>query len=241
MCKISEACVLVHIEPMLTSHINQFGFVQKGDCNKALFAFTSTMNYFVENSNLPYVRPVPIFTQGFDVNITRDVVATHLRKLSNSAGSSDVISNVFLRLATPGLISPLTTIFQRSMFEAKIPDAWRVAKVLPLYKGKGTRGDPNAYRPISITSSVCKLLESIVKGQASGHLHATRLLSPTQHGFQPKSRLLAICSVRKILFWMGSIMTCLLMCFCLIFLEPLIRFRTICLLILSALLATHID
>ena len=98
----------------------------------------------------------------------------------------DVISNVFLRLAAPGLISPLTTIFQRSMFEAKIPDAWRVAKVLPLYKGKGTRGDPNTYRPISITSSVCKLLESIVKGQASGHLHATRPLSPTQHGFQPK-------------------------------------------------------
>ena len=142
---------------------------------------------FVHNfANLPYVRPVPIFTQGFDVNITRDVVATHMRKLSNSAESPDVISNVFLRLAAPGLISPLTTIFQRSMFEAKIPDAWRVAKVLPLYKGKGTRGDPNTYRPISITSSVCKLLESIVKGQASGHLHATRPLSPTQHGFQPK-------------------------------------------------------
>ena len=33
VCKIFEACVLVHIEPMLISHINQFGFVQKGGCN----------------------------------------------------------------------------------------------------------------------------------------------------------------------------------------------------------------
>ena len=47
ICKIFEACVLIHIEPMPTSHINQFGFVQKSSCNKALFAFTSTINYFV--------------------------------------------------------------------------------------------------------------------------------------------------------------------------------------------------
>ena len=43
ICKIFEACVLVHIESMLTSHINQFGFVQKGGCNEALFAFTSIL------------------------------------------------------------------------------------------------------------------------------------------------------------------------------------------------------
>ena len=33
VCKIFEACVLVYIEPMLISHINQFDFVQKGGCN----------------------------------------------------------------------------------------------------------------------------------------------------------------------------------------------------------------
>ena len=40
MCKVYEACVLVHIEPMLTSHISQFGFDKKSGCDKALFAFT---------------------------------------------------------------------------------------------------------------------------------------------------------------------------------------------------------
>ena len=39
---------------MLTSHINQFDFVQKGGCNKALFAFTSTINYFVQRKSNVY-------------------------------------------------------------------------------------------------------------------------------------------------------------------------------------------
>ena len=49
--KIFDACELVHIEPMLTLHINQFGHVQKGGCNKALFAFISTKNYFIQRKS----------------------------------------------------------------------------------------------------------------------------------------------------------------------------------------------
>ena len=56
--------------------------------------------------------------QGFEANMTYDLVSSHLRKLSNSSASPDVISNVFLRLTAPGLVIPLTTIFQRSIFEA---------------------------------------------------------------------------------------------------------------------------
>ena len=56
ICKVFEACVLVHIEPMLTWHVNQFGFVQKGGCNKALFAFTSTKTYFVQRKSNVYFR-----------------------------------------------------------------------------------------------------------------------------------------------------------------------------------------
>ena len=73
--------------------------------------------------------------QGFEANITSDLADTHLRKLSNSSASLNVISNVFLRLAAPGLVIHLTTIFQRYMCKAKISDAWRCAKVFLLYKG----------------------------------------------------------------------------------------------------------
>ena len=81
-------------------------------------------NAFVQNfASIPYTRSVLTFMQGFEANITYDLVSSHLRKLSNSSASPDVISNVFLRLVAPGIVISLTTIFQRSIFEAKIPDA----------------------------------------------------------------------------------------------------------------------
>ncbi len=155
-----------------------------GDDNEKAEAFNEA---FMHNfANASYVRPVPVFAPGFDVNITNNLVAAHINKLSHSSASPDLLSNIFMSGAAQGLIIPLTLIFQRSMSEAKIPDAWRLAKVLPLYKGKGLKSDPNSYRPISITSCVCKLLESIVKSAASMHLANTTLLTTSQHGFQPK-------------------------------------------------------
>ena len=144
-------------------------------------------NAFVQNfASIPYTRPVPTFMQNFEANIIYDLVSSHLRKFSNSSASPDVISNVFLCLAAPGLVIPLTTIFQCSVFEAKIPDAWRCTKVFPLYKGKGSKDDPNAYRPISITSPVGKLLESFIKDLAFSHIATNAPLFSSQHGFQPK-------------------------------------------------------
>ena len=46
--------VFSFIEPRLTSHVNQFDFVKGGGCNKTLFAFSNTMNYFVEKQRNDY-------------------------------------------------------------------------------------------------------------------------------------------------------------------------------------------
>ena len=69
------------------------------------------------------------------------------------------------------------------MFDGLIPDAWRVAKILPLYKGKGDKSDPNSYRPISLTSCIGKVLEAIVKDQCIKHVTDNNLMSVLQHGF----------------------------------------------------------
>ena len=68
--------------------------------------------------------------------------------------------------------------------------------MLPLCKGKNSEGDTNSHRSISITSPVCKLLESIVKDLASSHIAANNSLSLAQHGFQPKksTRINLICA-----------------------------------------------
>jgi len=81
-------------------------------------------------------------------------------------------------------ISPhLMTIFNRSLETGVVPRDWREANVTPLFK-KGDPSKPGNYRPVSLTSVVGKLLESIIVDKLTGYLEANNLLKNTQHGFR---------------------------------------------------------
>ncbi len=54
----------------------------------------------------------------------------------------------------------------------------------PIYK-KGDREDPGNYHPVSLTSIVCKLMETALEGAILNHLQQTAALSAVQHGFIP--------------------------------------------------------
>ena len=55
---------------------------------------------------------------------------------------------------------PLYLIFQKSLDTDTVPAAWKEANITALYK-KGDRYAPSTYRPVSLTSVVCKMLEAI--------------------------------------------------------------------------------
>ena len=78
---------------------------------------------------------------------------------------------------------PLSILFTKSMKEGKIPDDWRRANVTPLFK-KGSKFAPGNYRPVSLTSVVCKTMERIVKEALTKHLDANQVISDSQHGFR---------------------------------------------------------
>ena len=74
-------------------------------------------------------------------------------------------------------------IYEDSLEVGETPEDWRTANVTPIFK-KGDRNDPANYRPISLTSQVCKVLESIVREKVIEHLNVNNLLSEEQHGFR---------------------------------------------------------
>jgi len=80
------------------------------------------------------------------------------------------------------LISPLTKLFNLSLRTGIVPQDWRDANVSPLYK-KGSKNKPENYRPVSLTSIVGKMLESIIKDHMTEHLTRFQLIRSTQHGF----------------------------------------------------------
>ena len=78
---------------------------------------------------------------------------------------------------------PLTEIFNKSLSCGSIPKDWKIAKVVPIFK-KGSKTDPGNYRPVSLTSTVCKLLEKIVRDRIESHFDTHKLFSDCQFGFR---------------------------------------------------------
>src|SRR6218665_3125096 len=76
----------------------------------------------------------------------------------------------------------LAQIFNKSMQTGDVPQKWRDALIVPLFK-KGIISDPGNYRPVSITSVVCKVMERIVKDNVVEHLNEYNVIKGSQHGF----------------------------------------------------------
>ena len=62
----------------------------------------------------------------------------------------------------------LTDIFNRALESGQLPEDWRVANVTSLFK-KGSREDLGNYRPVSLTSVVGKVLETLIKDKMRNH------------------------------------------------------------------------
>ena len=68
------------------------------------------------------------------------------------------------------------------MDEGYLPQDWKIVYVSQIFK-KGARNKAEDYRPISLTSIVCKLMESFVKDSIMTHMRAENLLPSKKHGF----------------------------------------------------------
>ena len=112
-----------------------------------------------------------------------DSVLNELNKLKpfKSPGPDNLHPYVLKSIAET-LCTPLARIFQSSLDSMRLPTIWKHANITAIYK-KGDKSDPNNYRPISLTSIACKIMESIVRNYLMNHLISNNLLSPKQFGF----------------------------------------------------------
>ena len=88
----------------------------------------------------------------------------------------------FMQELSAELCIPLTMIFEKSIETAQLPDQWKVARVSAIFK-KGNKKLASNYRPVSITSIVCRTFEKIIRDHIVSFLMEHGLLSNFQFGF----------------------------------------------------------
>lgn len=137
-----------------------------------------------DRENIPTVLPGPTCKAMPAINVTVQGVEKLLRGLhTRKASGPDGLTPTILKECSSRIAPILTIIYQKSISTGDLPRDWLRANVTPLYK-KGNRSEPANYRPVSLTSIPCKILERIIYHSVMSHLEEIGYLNDKQHGFR---------------------------------------------------------
>jgi len=114
----------------------------------------------------------------------------------NKSIGRDGISEEILKLGAEAMIPYLARLLDIIMNNGTLPADWKRAIVVPVHK-EGDRSLATNFRPVSLTSAVCKPLEHVIASYLRQVWDKNDWLYEGQHGFRPgylcKSQLITIC------------------------------------------------
>ncbi len=158
---------LVTTDPALKADIMQHAF---------------SNNYTVDNGCLPHF-PKHTKSELNRILFTPTLVRRAIRKLKvKTKGGPDGIPPIFYINCCDELCYPLAQLFTFCFENSVLPEVWLKSFITPIFK-KGNPCDANNYRPISLTATLCKLMEAIIKDQLVRYLVDKGLINKHQHAF----------------------------------------------------------
>ena len=89
-----------------------------------------------------------------------------------------------MKLTREHIVPAVCHIVNLSIQNRKFPAHWKIAKVVPLYKGKGSKFDPKSYRPVAILPILSKVLERAMFNKVLNHMDGNKLFNPSHHAYR---------------------------------------------------------
>ena len=135
--------------------------------------------------------------------VTPELVAKKIKAMKdNKSPGVDGIPPKLLMETVEQISIPLARVSNLSLKEGVVPFEWKEANIIPLFK-KGSRNKSENYRPVSLTSVICKLLERLIKDHMVDFLVKHKLLNSSQHGFLKARSCLTnmLCFLEEITKW----------------------------------------
>ena len=96
----------------------------------------------------------------------------------------DNLDTYIIKLTKKIIIPSVCHILNLSIMSNKFPTKWKIAKVVPLYKDKGSKLDPKNFRPVSILPILSKVLERAMFQQLVAFMDNNHLLNPNHHAYR---------------------------------------------------------
>ena len=128
---------------------------------------------FKSSNNEEYNSP-------FNLDELKDAIS----KAHDTATGPDEVHYQMLKHLPPKSLQALLDIFNDMWETGKFPESWELATIIPIPKPGKDHAEPNSYRPIALTSCLCKTLERMINVRLVWYLESNNLISPVQSGFR---------------------------------------------------------
>ena len=155
------------------------GTLRHSDEEKADILQSQFCSVFTHEPEIPQLEP----RIGERLVITHEWVLKALMKtnITKSCGPDELHPRMLKELAVE-LAAPMTKLFNQSLFLGEFPEEWKMANVSPIFM-KGSRKVAANYRPVSVTSINCKIMEAAVRQTILTPLKRNSLLLTRKFGF----------------------------------------------------------
>lgn len=143
------------------------------------------------------VEALPILEQ-LDETPTLEELSKAIDKLSaGKAPGNDGIPPDLIKHCKSSLLQPLHELLAQCWSEGSVPQDMRDAKIITLYKNKGSRSDCNNYRGISLLNIVGKVIARVILSRL--RVLAERIYPESQCGFRAqRSTIDMVFSLRQL-------------------------------------------
>jgi hypothetical protein len=156
------------------------------DLEKAIVLNTFFTSVFINeiDDDIPSLETLECVSPLSDIVFSEQEVTKVLSDLKPTKSSGpDGLHPRVLKECCSSLGNPLYNIMKHSIDTGKVPSAWKEGHISAIFK-KGSKTEAGNYRPISLTSVVCKALEGIVRKHIIAHMDENNFLSNNQDGFR---------------------------------------------------------
>ena len=120
----------------------------------------------------------------YNFPFTYNELEESLQQTSDTAAGPDEIHYQILKHLPSTSLKTLLNIYNHIWSNRTFPKCWTEATIIPIPKPNKDHTEPTNYRPIALTSCVCKVLERIINKRLVWYLETNNLISRYQSGFR---------------------------------------------------------
>jgi hypothetical protein len=121
-----------------------------------------------ENSDFDSGEIDPSIIEEFNLDFTNEEILKNIHNLKNNKSEGgDYIKNEFLKNLPLSLVELIVKLFNLILRTGHVPEEWAIGLIVPIFKKKGSKSDPNNYRGITLLSCLGKLFTLCLNNRIS--------------------------------------------------------------------------